>query len=81
MRQGHQASTNGRKAVAAQQIQSQGAQQRQHLHSIALSVAMGVLALLGVSGPVPLVFDRPALAHQLQYGFGVVRSVAMKKCR
>ncbi len=38
------------------------------MHSIALGVAMGVLAQLGVSGPVPLVFDCPALAHQSQEG-------------
>jgi hypothetical protein len=40
MRHSHQASTNGAKAVAAQQIQSQGAQQRQHLNAIAVAVAV-----------------------------------------
>jgi len=62
MRHRHQPSADRSETVAAQQVESQCPQQSQHLHPIAL----GVLAELGVAGPVPLVFDRPALAHKPQ---------------
>jgi hypothetical protein len=29
-----------------------------------LAVVVSVLTELGITGPVPLVFDRPALAHE-----------------
>lgn len=66
----HQTSADGAKPIAAQQVQSQCPQQSQHLHPVALGVAMGVLAELGVAWPVPLVFDRPALPHKAQQRFG-----------
>ena len=66
---GHQARADRANAVAAQQVQSQGAQQAQHLDAIALAVEVGVLAELGVAGPMPLVFDRPALPHKPQQRF------------
>jgi hypothetical protein len=39
------------------------------LNTIALAVAVGVLAELCVAWPVPLVFDCPALPHQAQLRF------------
>jgi len=66
MRHGHQTSTDLAKAVAAQQVQDQGPQQSQQLHPVALIIAVGVIAELGVARPKPLVFDRPALPHQSQ---------------
>jgi len=53
VRYGHQASTDRAKAIAAQQVQIQGAQQCQHLNAIAVAVAVGVFAQLGVSGWQP----------------------------
>jgi len=69
MGHGHQACANGAKPIAAQQVQSQGAQQGQYLHAVALGVVVSVLTELGVAWPVPLVFDRPALAHKPQQCF------------
>ena len=86
MRHGHPSSTDRAKAVAAQQVQSQGAQQRQHLNAIAVAVAMGVLAELRVAGPVPLVFvaarlllsSTPSAGTSRKRAFGLVRRVVMK---
>jgi len=69
MRHGHQASADRSETVAAQQVESQGPQQSQHLNTVALGVAVSVLTELGVAGPVPLVFDCPALPHQSQHCF------------
>ena len=66
----HQACSDRVKAIAAQQVQGQRSQQGQHLNTIALGVAVGVLTELGISRPVPLVFNRPALPHQPEQGFG-----------
>jgi hypothetical protein len=66
---GHQASANGAKTVAAQQIESQRSEQGQHLHAISVAVVVSVLTELGVARPVPLVFDGPALTHQAQQCF------------
>jgi hypothetical protein len=43
-------------------------------------VAVGVLTELGVAGPVPLVFNAPALADQAQQGVWVVRMLVMNRC-
>jgi len=66
MRYRHQACANGAKTIAVQHVQSQGAQQGQHLHPFALALGMSVLTELRVAWSVPLVFDRPALAHKPQ---------------
>ena len=78
MRHGHQACANGAESVAAQQIEGQRSEQGQHLNTVALAVAVGVLIELGVARPVPLVFDCPALTHQAQQCFGLVRNVVRK---
>ena len=69
VRHGHQASADRSETVAAQQVESQCPQQSQHLNTVALGVAVSVLTQLGVAGPVPLVFDCPALAHKSQQRF------------
>ena len=69
MRHRHHASADRSESVAAQQVQSQCSQQSQHLHPVALAVAMVVLAELGVARPMQLVFDLPALAHKTQQCF------------
>ena len=56
MRHGHQACTDSAKAFAAQQVEGQGSQQVQHLNTVALAVAVGVVAEFGDAGPMPLVF-------------------------
>ena len=66
MRHGHQASVNGAKSAAAQQIEGQRSEQGQHLHTISVAVVVSILTELGVARPVPLVFDGPALTHQAQ---------------
>ena len=67
---GHQARANGAKPIAAQQVQSQGAQQGKDLNAVALALVVSVLTELGVAGPVPLVFHGPALAHEPEQCFG-----------
>lgn len=66
---GHQTSADGAKPIAAQQVQSHGAQQGQYLHAVALGVVVSVLTELGVAWPVPLVLDGPTLAHKPQQRF------------
>ena len=41
---------------------------------------MGVLTLLGVAGPVPLVLNAPALTDPAQQGCGVVRMLVRNRC-
>jgi len=65
MRHGQQATTDKPKAVAAQQVQGHCAQQGQNLNTIALAVAGGILTEVGVTEPVPLVFDCPPRPDQL----------------
>ena len=55
-------------AVTAQQIHDSRPQEREHRCIGAIGVAVGVLSKLGVTGPVPFVFDAPALADQTQQG-------------
>lgn len=57
-------------AVEPQGIHGQAAERGHDPRAVALAVAMSVLAQLGVSGPVPGVFDRPAVADVLQQGLG-----------
>jgi len=56
--------------VGPQQVQGQGAQQCQHLNTVAFGVVVGVLTEAYVPHPVPFVLDRPALPHQAQQGLG-----------
>lgn len=59
------------RAVAAEpeQIHCDGAQQGEHRCAGAVGVAVSVLAELGIAGPMPLVFNAPALPDQSQQGF------------
>ena len=56
-------------AAPAQQIHHHGPQEREHRCAGSVGVAVGILAELGVAGPVPFVFDPPALANPAQQGF------------
>ena len=53
-------------AVEPQGIHGQAAERGHDPHAVALSEAMSVLSQLGVSGPVPGVLNRPAVADVLQ---------------
>ncbi len=63
---GHQACANKANAVAAQQIEGQGSQQGQHLNTVALAAALGVLAELCVTRASATRFRFPTPTHQTQ---------------
>lgn len=65
----YQTSTDRVKFIAAQQVEGQGAQQREHLNTILLSIVVVALSELGVARPVPLAFNGPALPNLTRQGF------------
>jgi hypothetical protein len=68
-----EALTDGAVTAAAQQVHRDAAQEGEHWSTRAVGVAMGVLTELGVTGPVPLVFNAPVLLDQSQQGTWVRR--------
>ena len=63
---GHQSSPDGTEAIRPQQVEAQRAQGRQNLNAVAFGVAVGVLAKLPITDPVPLLLDCPALSYKEQ---------------
>jgi len=70
MGQGSQALGDRPEAIETQGVHGQASERGHDLYAVALAVAVGVLPELGVAGPVPGVFDRPAVADVLQQGLG-----------
>jgi len=66
MGQGRQALGDRPEAIETQSIHGQAAERGHDLNAVALAVAVGVFPELGVAGPVPGVFDRPAVADMPQ---------------
>ena len=57
-------------ALEPQGVHRQAAERGQDLHAVALAIAVGVLAELGVAGPVPGILNRPPVFHVLQQRCG-----------
>jgi len=66
MGQGGQALGDGPEVTQTQGIHRQAAERGQNPDAVALAVAMRVFPELGVTGPVPGIFDGPPIAHVLQ---------------
>ena len=56
-------------ASARLRLHHDGAQKGENRYTGAVGVAMSILTKLGITGPVPLVFNAPALSNQAQQGF------------
>lgn len=70
MGQGGQPLGDRPEPIKPQRVHGQAPERGHDLDAVDLAVAVGILLELGVAGPVPGVFDGPAVTHVLQQGIG-----------
>ena len=70
MSQGGRPLDNRPEAIESQGVHGQSAERGHDLDAVCLALAVRVFPQLGVAGPMPGVFDAPAITHVLQQSLG-----------